>query len=123
MGIFIFFLIGMQHVITWPQCTFHSAILSLGHIEEELSTACRAAADALEILSNFAAWFYEKCYTADKQFNGSLCQSGEQRGASGERRGTSGERQSRSILDVASLEQFYASSACHSLPDSWLEPS
>ena len=30
----------------------HSAILSLGHMEEELSTACRAAADALEILSN-----------------------------------------------------------------------
>ena len=49
-GIFIFFLISMQHVITWPRCTFHSAILSLGHMEEELSTACRAAADALEIL-------------------------------------------------------------------------
>ena len=40
----------------------HSAILSLGHMEEELSTACRAAADALEILSNLR--FYEKCYTS-----------------------------------------------------------
>ena len=30
----------------------HSAILSLGQMEEELSTAYRAAADALEILSN-----------------------------------------------------------------------
>ena len=30
----------------------YSAILSLGHMEEELSTACRAAADALELLSN-----------------------------------------------------------------------
>ena len=29
---------------------FHSAILAFGHMEEELSTACRAAADALEIL-------------------------------------------------------------------------
>ena len=28
----------------------HSAILSLGHMEEELSTACGAAADALEML-------------------------------------------------------------------------
>ena len=56
-GIFIFFLISMQHVITWPRCTFHSAILSLGHIEEELSTACRAAADALKILSNLRPGF------------------------------------------------------------------
>ena len=98
--------------------TMYSAILSLGQMEEELSTACRAAADALEILSNL-----QRCYTSDKQFNGSLCQSGEQRGASGERQGTSGERMCRSILDVASLQQFYSSSACHSLPDSWLEPS
>ena len=51
-GIFIFFLISMQHMITSPRCTFHSAILSLCQMEEELSTACRAAADALEILSN-----------------------------------------------------------------------
>ena len=35
----------------------HSAILSLGHMEEELSTACRAAADALEILSNLQSGF------------------------------------------------------------------
>ena len=56
-GIFIFFLISMQHVITWLRCTFHSAILSLSHMEEELSTACRAAADALEILSNLRPGF------------------------------------------------------------------
>ena len=54
---FIFFLISMQHVITWPRCTFYSAILSFGHMEEELSTACRAAADALEILSNLRPGF------------------------------------------------------------------
>ena len=35
----------------------YSAILSLGHMEEELSTACRAAADALEILSNLRPCF------------------------------------------------------------------
>ena len=37
----------------------YSAILSLGHTEEELSmsTACRAAADALEILSNLQPGF------------------------------------------------------------------
>ena len=35
----------------------HSAILSLGHMKEELSTACRAAADALEILSNLRPGF------------------------------------------------------------------
>ena len=56
-GIFIFFLISMQHVITWPRCTFHSAILSLGYMEEELPTTCRAAADALEILSNLRPGF------------------------------------------------------------------
>ena len=49
--IFIFFLISMQHVITLgPPCTFHSAILSLGHVEEKLCTACRAAADALRLV-------------------------------------------------------------------------
>ena len=69
-GIFIFFLISMQHVITWPRCTFHSAILPLGHKEEELSTACRAAADALEILSNLRPGF-----PRNKQFNGSLSQA------------------------------------------------
>ena len=31
---------------------FHSTILTFDHMEEELSTACRAAAEALEILSN-----------------------------------------------------------------------
>ena len=36
---------------------FHSAILAFGHMEEELSTACRAAADALEILSNLRPGF------------------------------------------------------------------
>ena len=46
-------------------------------MEEEPSTACRATADALEILSKFATQFYEKCYTSDK-FNGGLCQSSSQ---------------------------------------------
>ena len=36
---------------------FHSAILAFGHMEEELSTACRAAADALEILSHLRPGF------------------------------------------------------------------
>ena len=36
---------------------FHSAILASGHMEEELSTTCRAAADALEILSNLRPGF------------------------------------------------------------------
>ena len=36
---------------------FHSTVLAFGHIEEELSTACRAAADALEILSNLRPGF------------------------------------------------------------------
>ena len=36
---------------------FHSAILAFGHMEEELSTTCRAAADALEILSNLRPGF------------------------------------------------------------------
>ena len=35
----------------------YSAILSLGQMEEELSTACRAAADALENLSNMRDGF------------------------------------------------------------------
>ena len=52
-----YFLSSMQHVITRPRCTFHSAILSLGHMEEELSTACRVAADALEILGNLRPGF------------------------------------------------------------------
>ena len=36
---------------------FHSSILAFGHMEEELSTACRATADALEILSNLKSGF------------------------------------------------------------------
>ena len=36
---------------------FHSAILAFGHMEAELSTACRATADALEILSNLRPGF------------------------------------------------------------------
>ena len=36
---------------------FHSAILAFGYMEEELSTACRAAANALEILSNLRPGF------------------------------------------------------------------
>ena len=36
---------------------FHSAILAFGHMEEELSTACRAAANTLEILSNLRPGF------------------------------------------------------------------
>ena len=35
----------------------HSAILAFGHMEEELSTSCRAAANALEILSNLRPGF------------------------------------------------------------------
>ena len=35
----------------------HSAILAFGHMEEELSTTCRAAANALEILSNLRPGF------------------------------------------------------------------
>ena len=31
---------------------FHSAILAFGHMEEELFTGCRAAANALEIIRN-----------------------------------------------------------------------
>ena len=46
-------------------------------MEEELSAACRTTADALEILSKFAAQFYEKCYISDK-FNGGLCHSSSQ---------------------------------------------
>ena len=34
-----------------------TAILSLGHMAEELSTACRGAADALENLSNLRPVF------------------------------------------------------------------
>ena len=40
----------------------YSAILSLGHMEEELSTACRVAADALEILSNLQPGLREMLY-------------------------------------------------------------
>ena len=40
----------------------HFVILSLGHMEEELSTACRAAADALEILSNLQPGLREILY-------------------------------------------------------------
>ena len=36
---------------------FHSAILAFGHMEEELTTACRAAENALEILSNLRPGF------------------------------------------------------------------
>ena len=36
---------------------FHSTILAFGHMEEELSTACRAAANALEILNNLISGF------------------------------------------------------------------
>ena len=36
---------------------FHSAISAFSHMEEELSTACRAAADALEILSHLRPGF------------------------------------------------------------------
>ena len=36
---------------------FHSTILAFGHMEEALSTARRAAADALEILSNLRSGF------------------------------------------------------------------
>ena len=57
-GIFIFFLIShatRDHMST--MLSFHSAILSLDHMEEELSTACGAAADALENLSNLRPGF------------------------------------------------------------------
>ena len=36
---------------------FHSTISAFGHMEEELSTACRVATDALEILSNLRPGF------------------------------------------------------------------
>ena len=36
---------------------FHIFILAFGHMEKELSTACRAAADALEILNNLRLGF------------------------------------------------------------------
>ena len=36
---------------------FLSTILAFGHMEEALSTACRAAADALEILNNLRSGF------------------------------------------------------------------
>ena len=36
---------------------FHSAILAFGHMEEELSTACHSAANALKILSNLRPGF------------------------------------------------------------------
>ena len=55
----------------------HFVSRSCASVEEELSTVCRATADALEILSKFSAWFYEKCYASDK-FNGSLYQSSSQ---------------------------------------------
>ena len=85
-------------------------LLSLSPMEEELSTVCRAAADAFEILSNLRPGFTRNVIP---RING----SSELRGVSGERRGNLGERKCRSILDVASLEQFYSSSACHSLTE------
>ena len=93
----------------------YSAILSLGHMEEELSTACRAAADALEILSNLRPGFTRNVIP---RINSSTAVSVSQAN-SGERRVNDEERKCRSILDDATLEQFYSSSACHSLPDSW----
>ena len=92
---------------------FHSTILAFGHMEEELSTACRAAANALEILNNLISG--EKCYTSD-ELNDTLF-SAKQRGSPGEQRETSVERK----LDVASLKQFYSSSACDPLFDTRTE--
>ena len=43
---------------------FHSTILAFGHMEEELSTACRAAANALEILNNLRSGFTRNVITA-----------------------------------------------------------
>ena len=87
-------------------------------MEEELSTACRAAEDALEILSNLRPDFTRNVIP---RINSSTAVSVSQAN-SGERQ-VNDEEMCRSILDVASLKQFYSSSACHSLPDSWLEPS
>ena len=93
-------------------------------MEEELSTGCRAAADALEILSNLRPGFTRNVIP---RINSSTAVSVSQAN-SGERQVNDDELQAnetecRSILDAASLEQFYSSSACHSLLDSWLEPS
>ena len=67
-GIFIFFLISMQQVITWLRCTFHSAILSLGHMEEELSTACRAAADSVAMVTYCVTKIMPTCSPMIGQF-------------------------------------------------------
>ena len=86
----------------------------LGHIEEELSNACRAAADALEILSNLRPGFTRNVIP---RINSSTAVSVSQ--------ANSGKRQvnDEELQANESAEQFYSSSACHSLPDSWLEPS
>ena len=78
---------------------FHYAILAFGHMEEELSTDCRAAADALEILSNLRPGFTRN--VIPRMNSTTLCQSAKQRGSPGEQRGTSLER----TLDVASLDK------------------
>ena len=96
----------MQHVITWPRCTFHSAILSLGHMEEELSTACRAAADALEILSNLRPGF-----PRNKQFNSSLCQAN-----SGERQVNDEELQANESAVQSSTSPASSSSIWRAFP-------
>ena len=83
-------------------------------MEEELSTACRAAADAFDILSNLPAGFTRNVIP---RINSSTAVSVSQ--------ANSGKRQvnDEELQANESAEQFYSSSACHSLPDSWLEPS
>ena len=83
-------------------------------MEEELSTACRAAADTLEILSNLRPGFTRNVIP---RINSSTAVSVSQ--------ANSGKRQvnDEELQANESAEQFYSSSACHSLPDSWLEPS
>ena len=119
-----FYFLSNQYATRDHMTAMYSAILSLGHMEEELSTACRAAADALEILSNLQPGFTRNVIP---RINSSTAVSVSQAN-SGEHQVNDEELQAnesrcRSILDDATLEQCYSSSACHSLPDSWLEPS
>lgn len=66
---FIFILISMQQVITWP---WSYAILTFGHMEEQLSIHCMSCGrGCLEALKSFETWLYIKHY-ALAEFNVSL---------------------------------------------------
>ena len=105
--IFIFFLISMQQVITWPWCTFHSAILCLGHMEEELSTACRAAGDALEILSNLRPGFTRNVTNSSTAVSVSQANSGERQVNDEELQANESAVQSSSISVQARLATLF----------------